>query len=104
MADPAIQRAALKSMLSLPRPVLRLLAGGGVVYRGGRTLDPRLQFLSWQGRRGPRLAQLTPPEARLAFAQLLKTFEGALEPGVSVEPLRLDTESGQIDARAYRPA
>ena len=40
MADPAIQRAALKGVLSLPKPVLRLLSGGGVVYRGGRTLDP----------------------------------------------------------------
>ena len=104
MADPAIQRAALKSVLSLPRPLLRLLAGGGVVYRGGRTLDPRLQFMSWQARGGPRLSQLTPPEARLVSAQLLKTYEGAPEPGVAIETLRLDTESGDIDARAYRPA
>jgi acetyl esterase len=104
MADPAIQRAALKGVLSLPRPLLRLLAGGGVVYRGGRTLDPRLQFLQWQARGGPRLAQLTPPEARLVAAQLLKTSEPAPEPGVAIETLRLDTESGPIDARAYRPA
>jgi acetyl esterase/lipase len=104
MADPAIQRAALKGVLSLPRPVLRLLAGGAVVYRGGRTLDPRLQFLKWQARGGPRLAALTPPEARLVVAQLLRTYEGPLEPGVAIEPLRLDTESGAIDARAYRPA
>jgi acetyl esterase/lipase len=104
MADPAIQRAALKGVLSLPRPVLRLLAGGGVVYRGGRTLDPRLQFLSWQARGRPRLSRLTPPEARLISAQLLKTYEGALEPGLAMETLRLDTESGAIDARAYRPA
>ena len=50
MADPAIQKAALKGLLSLPRPVLRLLSGGGVVYRGGRTLDPRLQFLARRAR------------------------------------------------------
>ena len=104
MADPAIQRAALKGVLSLPRPVLRLLAGGGVVYRGGRTLDPRLQFLQWQARGGPRLSRLTPPEARLVSAQRLKTYEGQVEPGVAIETLRLDTESGPIDARAYRPA
>jgi len=104
MPDPAFQRAALKGVLSLPKPVLRLLTGGGVVYRGGRTLDPRLQFLQWQARGGPRLSRLTPPEARLVAAQLLRTYEGALEPGVAIETLRLDTESGQIDARAYRPA
>jgi len=104
MPDPAFQRAALKGVLSLPKPVLRLLTGGGVVYRGGRTLDPRLQFLQWQARGGPRLSMLTPPEARLVAAQLLKTYEGPLEPGVAIETLRLDTESGAIDARAYRPA
>jgi acetyl esterase/lipase len=104
MADPAIQRAALKGVLSLPKPLLRLLAGGGVVYRGGRTLDPRLQFLGWQARGRARLWQLTPPEARLVSAQLLKTYERAPEPGVAIETLRLDTESGPIDARAYRPA
>jgi acetyl esterase/lipase len=104
MADPAIQRAALKGVLSLPRPMLRLLAGGAVVYRGGRTLDPRLQFLSWQARGGPRFSRLTPPEARLVAAQLLRTYEGGLEPGLAIETLRLDTESGQLDARAYRSA
>jgi len=104
MADPAIQRAALKGVLSLPRPVLRLLTGGGVVYRGGRTLDPRLQFLQWQARGGQRLSSHAPAEARLVSAQLLKTYEGALEPGVAVETLRLESESGPIEARAYRPA
>jgi acetyl esterase len=104
MADPAIQRAALKGVLSLPKPLLRLLAGGGVVYRGGRTLDPRLQYMTWRARGGLRFSQLTPPEARLVSAQLLKTYEGPPEPGVAIETLRLDSESGDIDARAYRPA
>src|SRR5690348_17106615 len=98
MADPAIQRAALRGVRSLPKPLLRLMAGGAVVYRGGRTLDPRLQFLQWQARGRPRLGTLAPPEARLVFAQTLKTFEGPLEPGVAIETLRLDTESGLIDA------
>jgi acetyl esterase len=104
MADPAIQKAALRSVLSLPRPVLRLLSGGAAVYQGGRTLDPRLQFLAWQARGRPALASLTPPEARLVAAQALETLAGRLEPGVAVEPLTLDTEAGALDARAYRPA
>ena len=41
MADPAVQKAILKVMLSLPSPVLRMMSGGGVVWQGGRTLDPR---------------------------------------------------------------
>ena len=44
MADPAVQKAILKVLLSLPSPVLRAMSGGGVVYQGGRTLDPRFQF------------------------------------------------------------
>jgi acetyl esterase/lipase len=104
MADPAFQKAALKSVLSLPRPVLRLLSGGAAVYQGGRTLDPRLQFLAHQARGQPALAGLTPPEARIVAARTLKTFEGRLEPGVAVEPLTLATEAGALEARAYRPA
>jgi acetyl esterase/lipase len=104
MAEPAIQRAALRGVLSLPRPVLRLLAGGGVVYQGGRTLDPRLQFLAHQARGAPPLTSLAPAEARLVSAQALKTFEGRIEPGVAIEALTLDTEAGALAARAYRPA
>jgi len=39
----------LKQVLSLPPACLRFFAGGGVVYAGGRTLDPQMQFLwrSW---------------------------------------------------------
>jgi acetyl esterase/lipase len=104
MPDAALQRAALKGVLSLPRPVLRLLSGGGAVYQGGRTLDPRLQYLAHQARGQPSLASLTPAEARGASAQALRTMEGPVEPGVAIETLRLETESGPIAARAYRPA
>jgi acetyl esterase/lipase len=104
MAEPAIQRAALRGVLSLPRPVLRLLAGGGAVYQGGRTLDPRLQFLAHQARAAPPLSSLDPAEARLVSAQALKTFDGPIPPGVAIEPLTLATEAGALAARAYRPA
>ncbi len=53
MADPALQRALLNTVLSLPRPALRLLAGGAAVYQGGRTRDPRFQYLARQARRAP---------------------------------------------------
>lgn len=48
MADQRVQRFLVRTLLSLPSPILRLMAGGGVVYVGGRTLDPRLQFLAAQ--------------------------------------------------------
>ncbi len=104
MADPALQNAALKAALSLPRPVLRLLSGGGVVYRGGRTLDPRLQFLASHGRGLPALESVTPQEARLISVQMIKMLDGRLEPGVALEHLTIETEAGPLNARAYRPA
>jgi hypothetical protein len=42
--------------------VLRLMAGGGVVYQGGRTLDPRCQFLAAQAAARRRWS-LPPDEA-----------------------------------------
>ncbi|HEY2708964.1 MAG TPA: alpha/beta hydrolase [Caulobacteraceae bacterium] len=104
MADPGFQKLALKGAMSLPRPVLRMLSGGGVVYRGGRTLDPRFQFLAAQARALPPLTTVTPQEARLMSAQMLRAIEGELDRGVALEVLTLETEAGAIDARAYRPA
>ena len=104
MADQLLQHVALKAALSLPRPVLRLLSGGGVVYRGGRTLDPRFQFLASHGRGLPALDKVTPEEARLISVQMIKGLDGRPEPGVSLESLTIETEAGPLRARAYRPA
>ena len=104
MADPAIRNAVLRAALSLPRPVLRLLSGGGVVYRGGRTLDARFQFLAHHGRSLPALDKVTPQEARLLSAQMLRGLGGRLAPGVAIEHLTIQTEAGPLAARAYRPA
>jgi acetyl esterase len=104
VADPAIQNTLLKAALSLPRPLLRLLSGGGVEYRGGRTLDPRFQFLASHGRGLPALDKVTPQEARLISVQMIKGLDGRLEPGVALETLTIETESGPLRARAYRPS
>jgi acetyl esterase len=102
MVDPALQKFALRAMLSLPRAVLRGLAGGGVVYVGGRTLDPRLQFLASQARRLPPLSSLTPLEARAGTVQAFGPLAGKIEAGVRVESLTVPGGEGPIAARAYR--
>jgi acetyl esterase len=103
MADPATQRFILKAILALPTPILRLMSGGGVVFQGGRTLDPRLQFLANAGRNAPPLESLTPEAARAGTAQALAATCGPRESGVSVEPLTIDGPGGPIALRAYRP-
>src|SRR6185312_6500502 len=97
------QRLMLRTLLSLPAPVLRLMSGGGVVYQGGRTLDPRLQFVAAQARREPPLPTLAPEEARRASSRLGALLTGTPEPGVSAEPLEIPGPGGAIPARLYRP-
>ena len=103
MASPATQRMMVRKLLSLPVPMLRLMAGGGVVYEGGRTLDPRLQYLAAQARGAAPLEALTPEEARRASALGLAVTSGDLEPGVRVETLTVVGPGGDIPARVYRP-
>ena len=103
MADVAVQRLILKGLLSLPTPLLRLMAGGGVVYQGGRTLDPRLQFLASAGKSAPPMASLTPQVARAGSAQALLAVAGRPEPGVHTEALSIEGPRGPIPLRAYRP-
>lgn len=103
MADVAVQRLILKGLLSLPTPLLRLLSGGGVVYQGGRTLDPRFQFLAHAGRSAPPMASLTPQAARAGSAEALRVVAGKPEPGVRTEGLSIEGPRGPIPLRAYRP-
>ena len=107
-AGPATQRFILHRLLSLPAPVLRLMSGGGVVYQGGRTLDPRLQFIAAGARGAPPLTSLTPDEVRRANDQALALLAGDPEPGVRWAPLAipgpLSGSGGAIPARLYRPA
>jgi acetyl esterase/lipase len=92
----------VRKLLSLPIPMLRLMAGGGVIYQGGRTLDPRLQYLASQSRGAPPMTVMTPEEARLASAMALAVTGGDLEPGVRIETLVIPGPGGDIPARVYR--
>lgn len=98
-----LQRALARTILSLPSPILRLMSGGSVVYRGGRTLDPRLQFMAAQASRMPAMTTLSPEEARTASAQGAAIYGGKLEPGVRTEALSIPAAHGAIPARLYRP-
>jgi acetyl esterase len=102
-ASPAAQRLVLHRVLSLPAPVLRLMSGGGVVYQGGRTLDPRLQYLAAQARGGPPMTSMTPEDARRANADGVALCSGEPEPGVHDEHLSIPGRGGAIPVRLYRP-
>ena len=103
MAQAAAQRLVSRALLSLPAPVLRLMAGGGAVYRGGRTLDPRFQFLAAQARRQPPMEGLPPDEVRKGEAVLIGAVTSDPAPGVRWTAEAIPGPEGAIPARAYRP-
>lgn len=101
----AFPRFAVKAVMSLPTPVLRLLSGGGVVYRGGRTLDPHFQFLTAAAAHLPAIHSLSAAQGRAASAQGLKGVAGKRESGVKVEDFSITGPDGNdLAMRAYRPA
>jgi acetyl esterase/lipase len=102
MADPAIQKSILKAVLSLPPPILRAAAGGKAVYVGGRTLEPRFQFLIHAARHYTSVEGLSDEKAREARAQQLALVSGSLQPGVRHEDLAVDGRRGSIPVRIYR--
>lgn len=103
MASDAAQKTILKLILSLPSPVLRAMSGGGVVYRGGRTLDPRFQFFAHAAKKMPPMSSVSPAEAVAGSAKGLAAVQGPLEPGVRTESLSIDGPNGPVPCRAYRP-
>ena len=102
MAELAYQKMMLKGLMSLPTSLLRGLSGGGAVYEGGRTLDPRLQFLANAARRQPPMTGFPPEVARAGAAAAFVSVAGAPEPGVTWEGLSIAGPGGAIPCRAYR--
>ena len=98
-----VRRVLAKTLLSLPAPVLRLMSGGVAVYKGGRTLDPRFQFMAAQAARLPSMTAMSPDEARRASAQGALIYGGRLEPGVAVENLAVPADGRDVPSRVYRP-
>ena len=101
----SLQRILAKTFASLPGNLIIKLAGGAPVTINGRTLEPQLQLIAWNGRSAPPISSL-PAEAVQAGvkAQLALladvTGEGA---GSSSETIP-GPDGNAIPARLYRPA
>ena len=97
-------RALIRCVLALPTPILRALSGGGVVYAGGRTLDPRLQFLTSLARNSPPMSATSPEAARGDSARALALMADTPAADVTIEGLTVPSAGGEIRVRAYQPA
>lgn len=95
---------------ALNRPDAELIAGAGGAPRtaGGRTLDPRFQFLEAQSKAAaaanPPAGPPTPEASRAQADGIPAMFAGDPEPGVTWENLTIPADGRGIPARAYRPA
>lgn len=99
-------RAAMLAMLNRPDADLIREAGGAPRVLGGRTLDPRFQFLEFQSKSaaaGAPPAEPTPEAARAQSDGLPQMFGGDPEPGVVWSDITIPAPGRTIAARAYRP-
>jgi acetyl esterase len=100
-----MQRVLAKTFASLPGSLIVKLAGGEPMTVRGRTLEPQLQLIAWNGRAAPPMSSL-PAEAVQAGvkAQLALLADTPLE-GAGVTSLTVPGPDGnEIPARLYRPA
>lgn len=98
-----LEKLWVRTRLSLPTPLLRAMSGGAAVVREGRSLDPRLQYLSHVSGGTPG-AGFTPEEARRRDARQTALMSPPLEPGVSTETLSMPGPGGGLALRLYEPA
>ena len=103
MADLSVTRLAVRAVLALPTPILRAFSGGAAVVRGGRTLDPRFQFLFHMA--PPSFAGVPAEvgEERAMAARGAALVGGEAEPGVFTEDFSIEGPGGPLPMRAYRP-
>jgi acetyl esterase/lipase len=99
----AAQAATLRTLLSLPAPVIRVLAGRRVLT-DGQTLDAETQLALRlkQITREPDVESLPIPEGRVRTAHQASLVAGR-QPIGRTEELEVDGDEGTLAARLYVP-
>jgi acetyl esterase/lipase len=81
-----------------------MASGGKPLAIEGRTLEPRLQFLSAMAKRKPSLATMTPQMARKAAGEGLALLDGEPARDIEIANLALPIANGRaIPVRTYKP-
>lgn len=101
MADAALQRVLLESVLALPPTVLRALSGGGPVHQGDRTLDAAFQYLGATWRKRGGASERNPETMRRNWADLVAAC--APRPLAGVETSDIVIDGTALRARLHRP-
>ncbi len=100
-----VQRLMAKALASLPGNLIVKMAGGTPMVIGGRTLEPQLQMMAWNGRTAPKLSSLPADIVQAAVKQQLALLADAPYPGVGFEDFTIPgPDQNKIPVRLYRPA
>ncbi len=100
-----VTSAVVRSLLSLPEPILVPLAGGAPQEVDGKRLNVRAHFLSHSAQRNPSLASLTPGQARKTTARAFNALSGVRAKDVTWEDKNIPTPEGdyELPIRVYHP-
>ena len=101
----SLQRFIAKAVSSLPGNLIVKLSGGEPMTVGGRTLEPQLQMLAWNGRAAPPMSSLPAETVQAAVKTQLALLEDVASYGAGAEDLTIPGPDGNtIPARLYRPS
>ncbi|MEQ9505966.1 MAG: alpha/beta hydrolase [Hyphomonas sp.] len=101
----SLQRILAKTFASLPGGLIVKLAGGEALTIEGRTLEPQLQMIAWNGRAAPPMSTLPAETVQAGVKAQLALLEDVVGEGTSFSNLTIPGPDGNtIPARMYRPA
>ncbi len=101
----SLQRTIAKAIASLPGGMIVNMAGGKPMTIEGRTLEPQLQLVAWNGRNAPPMSTLPAEMVQQAVKAQLALFQDKLPGGVGVEEFTIPgPDANQIPVRLYTPA
>ena len=100
----SLQQTITKLIMKLPGGLLVKMAGGKPLTIRGRTLEPQLQLMAWNGRNAPPLSSLPAETVQAVTKETLASVAAPIEPGVRTEDLTIPgPNKNEIPARIYRP-
>ena len=101
----SLQRVIAKTFASLPGNIIVKLSGGEPVTIEGRTLEPQLQMMAWNGRAAPPMSSLPADIVQAGVKAQLALLADVASPGADVTEVTIPGPDGNdIPARLYRPA
>lgn len=98
-----MQKFFVRTLLNLPSRWLVAVSGGAPVTIDGRTLDPRLQFMTAMARRQPGLETMSASDARRAASAGLAMLDGEPAHDIDIANIEIPAEGRMIRARTYKP-